>query len=746
MLELSPHKGSNKKTKVARYDMKTGKQGKMKFENSADEFSSLSYSTTIEEESTTSNESDSSREEVMGLILTEPNKVDPLDILRVKESKLAKMLAKDLMKEEKQAYLTMLKDFPRLFVEGYDQITRVTVVQHHINLKKGSFIYPIDDSDWVSPVVVTPKKNGKWQVCVDYKPLNAPTKKDHFPLPFQDEILNEVIGYESSRGRLHEKRNSVYGVTLNQFTGGDNDQGQVSQGVNIKKDFLETDSRNDFWHERSDLKEAYQAKDRMYYLETRSLQEWSLGRVMEESFCQARHLPVDDVATTGRGTLLHASNQFVATVVESSQKRPAACAANSQALLHAQVLLHAPTQPCNLGSTCTFHLPRLSVPGASRQASLFTRDANSGRKLLAVPDGQSTTLCQAFCGVSPFPRYHSYLSTKPKATDWRTWHRSLAPTPTSPVASPHHALMAAHLACTTSIATLRLRHSEPHDDDAAITASWANKEPTITNDNSPAILVALREGAVAENNPLETSSANDDGAVATQPAALDANATANEAALKATDNAATQPVHPGGTLKTHPLGVSCLLLAGHGEFFKLVHSHGCNTLKKALAHQINYTLGTPVRPQTQPRIAPVASHSMLLPDATMTAPSSLAANLFADFILKALNAINRMREDPKTNTHHLASDVAKIVTILCQLHTMHSHPSLAPLHGHASADRNQVIDCISSLSTLDFTDAYIAPHSPKHQLPPWFFTVFDPGGSADHHSTPRFNPLLKNLQ
>ncbi|MCO5574905.1 hypothetical protein L7F22_028699 [Adiantum nelumboides] len=45
-------------------------------------------------------------------------------------------------------------------------------------------------------VVVTPKKNGKWRVCVDYRPLNEATKRDHFPLPFQDEILNEVAGHE----------------------------------------------------------------------------------------------------------------------------------------------------------------------------------------------------------------------------------------------------------------------------------------------------------------------------------------------------------------------------------------------------------------------------------------------------------------------------------------------------------------------------------------------------------------------
>ncbi|MCO5559358.1 hypothetical protein L7F22_012957 [Adiantum nelumboides] len=63
-------------------------------------------------------------------------------------------------------------------------------------LLSAGFIYPVDNSEWVSPVVVTPKKNGKWRVCVDYRPLNEATKRDHFPLPFQDEILNEVAGHE----------------------------------------------------------------------------------------------------------------------------------------------------------------------------------------------------------------------------------------------------------------------------------------------------------------------------------------------------------------------------------------------------------------------------------------------------------------------------------------------------------------------------------------------------------------------
>ena len=48
------------------------------------------------------------------------------------------------------------------------------------------FIYPISDCQWVSPLVVVPKKNGKWRICVDYIELNKAKQKDHFLLPFID--------------------------------------------------------------------------------------------------------------------------------------------------------------------------------------------------------------------------------------------------------------------------------------------------------------------------------------------------------------------------------------------------------------------------------------------------------------------------------------------------------------------------------------------------------------------------------
>ena len=53
-------------------------------------------------------------------------------------------------------------------------------------LLEARFIYPISDSEWVYPLVILPKKNGKWRVCVDYKGLTKATQKDHFPLPFID--------------------------------------------------------------------------------------------------------------------------------------------------------------------------------------------------------------------------------------------------------------------------------------------------------------------------------------------------------------------------------------------------------------------------------------------------------------------------------------------------------------------------------------------------------------------------------
>ncbi|CAK1578608.1 unnamed protein product [Parnassius mnemosyne] len=48
------------------------------------------------------------------------------------------------------------------------------------------------ESPWLSPVLITPKKNGEWHFCVDSRKLNSVTRRDAYSLPLISEILDNL--------------------------------------------------------------------------------------------------------------------------------------------------------------------------------------------------------------------------------------------------------------------------------------------------------------------------------------------------------------------------------------------------------------------------------------------------------------------------------------------------------------------------------------------------------------------------
>jgi len=62
-----------------------------------------------------------------------------------------------------------------------------------VKLQKQGIIRP-STSPWASPIVLVRKKNGEVRHCVDYRMLNAVTKKDAFPIPRVSDCLDAVAG------------------------------------------------------------------------------------------------------------------------------------------------------------------------------------------------------------------------------------------------------------------------------------------------------------------------------------------------------------------------------------------------------------------------------------------------------------------------------------------------------------------------------------------------------------------------
>ena len=49
-------------------------------------------------------------------------------------------------------------------------------------------------SPWASPVVLVQKKDGSIRFCIDYRKVNAVTRKDAYPLPRVDDTFDTLAG------------------------------------------------------------------------------------------------------------------------------------------------------------------------------------------------------------------------------------------------------------------------------------------------------------------------------------------------------------------------------------------------------------------------------------------------------------------------------------------------------------------------------------------------------------------------
>ncbi|GKA36557.1 reverse transcriptase domain-containing protein [Tanacetum coccineum] len=129
--------------------------------------------------------------------------------------KLPVIISKELKDKEKAALLKVLKSHKRAIawknfdIKGIDR----SFYTHKI-IMEDDFKPAVQHQRRVSPVHCVPKKGGMTvvenedneliptrlvtgrQVCIDYRKLNDATRKDHFPLPFMDQMLERLAGNE----------------------------------------------------------------------------------------------------------------------------------------------------------------------------------------------------------------------------------------------------------------------------------------------------------------------------------------------------------------------------------------------------------------------------------------------------------------------------------------------------------------------------------------------------------------------
>ena len=78
----------------------------------------------------------------------------------------------------------------------FDYERRRAIEEEIAKLLDVGFIRFVSHPDWLANLVLVPKKNNMWRVCVDYMSLNKACPKDPYPLPHIDQIIDSTTGLE----------------------------------------------------------------------------------------------------------------------------------------------------------------------------------------------------------------------------------------------------------------------------------------------------------------------------------------------------------------------------------------------------------------------------------------------------------------------------------------------------------------------------------------------------------------------
>jgi len=130
-------------------------------------------------------------------------------------------LSTDISEVDKSKMINFLERKKEIFATSTGELGKTGLVKHHINTEGQGPIrlrpyrihknekHELDGiiqellvnkiirpsvSPWAAPVVLVKKKGGKIRLCMDYRKLNNITKKDSFPLPRIDDVLDLLHG------------------------------------------------------------------------------------------------------------------------------------------------------------------------------------------------------------------------------------------------------------------------------------------------------------------------------------------------------------------------------------------------------------------------------------------------------------------------------------------------------------------------------------------------------------------------